>query len=103
MKIAAALAVMLAVAAGACARDEKKPVQTVSRVDLSRYVGTWYEIARYPNRFQRDCEGNVTANYTLREDGNITVVNSCKEAGEAEPKVAKGKAKIVDKETNARL
>jgi apolipoprotein D and lipocalin family protein len=49
----------------------------VPSVDLERYAGKWYEIARLPNRFQTQCAGNVTATYTLREDGRITVVNEC--------------------------
>ena len=101
-RIIAAVAAVLLPAGGALAGDEKRPVQTVSSVDLSRYVGTWYEIARYPNRFQNRCAGNVSANYEIREDGNITVVNSCKEEN-GEINTAKGKAKIVDSRTNARL
>jgi apolipoprotein D and lipocalin family protein len=78
------------------------PLATVDHVDLNRYVGTWYEIARYPNRFQRDCRSNTTAEYTLRKDGKIQVVNSCDQA-DGKRKSARGTAKIVDKRTNARL
>src|SRR5665811_926612 len=53
------------------------PLETVPKVDLSRYTGRWYEIARYPNRFERKCDSNVTAMYTLRSDGKVSVVNSC--------------------------
>ncbi len=49
-------------------------------VELSRYVGSWYEIARLPNRFQRQCAGDVTAHYALREDGRVTVLNQCRKA-----------------------
>lgn len=49
----------------------------VDSIDLRRYAGTWYEIARLPNRFQGKCLGNVTATYTLLEDGDIMVVNRC--------------------------
>ena len=102
MRAIAAAVAALFLASVALADDEKRPVQTVSSVDLSRYVGTWYEIARYPNRFQNRCAGNVSANYEIREDGNITVVNSCKEEN-GEINTATGKAKIVDSRTNARL
>ena len=51
---------------------------TVPSVDLSRYAGTWYEIARLPNRFQEQCSGDVTATYTLLDDGDIKVVNRCR-------------------------
>ena len=57
------------------------PLQVVSSVNLSKYVGRWYEIARLPNSFQ-DKEGKrcdfVTADYTLRNDGKISVINSCR-------------------------
>jgi len=53
------------------------PLQTVAKVDLSRYTGTWYEIASYPQRFQKGCTG-TTATYTLRDDGEIGVVNRCR-------------------------
>lgn len=46
-------------------------------VDLERYAGRWYEIARLPNRFERRCERDVTATYTLRADGGINVLNEC--------------------------
>lgn len=58
-------------------------VRAVPDLDLDRYAGRWYEIARLPNRFQRDCAGDVTATYELREDGRIDVINRCrKENGE---------------------
>lgn len=79
-----------------------EPLATVQSVDLKRYVGTWYEIARYPNRFQKDCEGDTTANYTLLANGNIEVVNSCRQAN-GKMNTARGKAKIVDRTSNARL
>jgi apolipoprotein D and lipocalin family protein len=47
-------------------------------VDLDRYAGRWYEIARLPNRFQEQCVGDVAASYTLRPDGRVTVVNECR-------------------------
>ena len=45
-----------------------KPLETVNFVDLNRYVGKWYEIARYPNSFQKSCVGSM-ATYSLRDDG----------------------------------
>ncbi len=50
----------------------------VPDVDLSRYQGKWYEIARLPAGFERDCAGDVTAEYTLQEDGSVRVVNTCR-------------------------
>ena len=64
-------------------------------MDLARYAGKWYEIARLPNRFQRDCAANTTATYTLRPDGKITVVNECRKA-DGRTKSAKGTARVAD-------
>ena len=77
------------------------PVRTVSLVDLDRYTGDWFEIARFPNRFQRQCFGDVRASYTRRADSRIDVVNRCRTAdGQTE---AHGVARIVDTQTFARL
>ena len=77
-------------------------VTTVSNVDLERYVGLWYEIAKIPNRFQKHCARGTTAEYVLKNDGRITVVNRCfKEDGVLDE--AQGVAKIVDTTSNARL
>lgn len=54
------------------------PLKVVPEVDLARYAGTWYEIARFPNRFQNQCTRIVTATYTLLEDEQIKVVNRCR-------------------------
>lgn len=86
----------------ACGGEKPSPMQVVSAVDLSRYTGAWYEIARYPNRFQRDCAGDVTATYELRDDGKVRVVNSCREEN-GDLKSAEGTARVVDPATNARL
>lgn len=53
------------------------PLQVVSHLDLQRYVGTWYEIARLPNWFQKKCTANTTATYDIRPDGRLRVVNRC--------------------------
>ena len=64
-------------------------VAAVASLDLERYAGQWYEIARLPNRFQRDCASDVTATYVLRDDGRIDVINRCKKA-DGEPMEATG-------------
>jgi apolipoprotein D and lipocalin family protein len=84
------------------AMADPKPLTTVDHVDLSRYTGRWYEIARYPNRFEKDCASNVTADYTLQKNGTIEVVNSCVR-GNGERKRSKGRAKVADPKTNAKL
>jgi len=78
------------------------PLTTVPSVDLDRYTGEWFEIARYPNRFENDCDSDVTAVYTLRSDGKIQVVNSCRKANGV-PKESGGPAKVVESKTNAKL
>lgn len=89
-------------AAAVALEDRKDKLEVVQSVDLSRYVGRWYEIARLPNSFQKKCADTVTANYTLREDGKIEVINRCRKAS-GEYTTAKGNAKVVDKKTNAKL
>ena len=69
------------------------PVEVVPAVDLDRYAGLWYEIARLPNRFQDDCACCVTATYTLREDGRLTVVNACRTA-DGKSTAVEGEAKL---------
>jgi apolipoprotein D and lipocalin family protein len=78
------------------------PLQSVPRVDLNRYTGRWYEIAKYPNRFERKCDRNVTATYTLRSDGKISVVNACT-TREGKLTQANGWAKVVDQKTGSKL
>lgn len=97
------LAVMMLLGAATMTMADTKPLQTVPRVDLARYLGTWYEIATIPQRFQKGCTG-VTANYTLRPDGDITVVNACrKDSLNGKFKSVTGKAWVTDKQTNAKL
>ncbi len=97
-----AIVTILAACRASSASSRTFPLQTVASVDLKRYAGIWYEIARYPNRFQKGCLGS-TANYTLREDGEIDVVNSCRDAEDSGIRRAKGRAWVVDTATNARL
>ncbi len=84
-------------------KSGKQPVlQTVSSVDLKQYAGKWFEVARYPSKFQKKCVGNTTATYTLKSDGNIEVLNQCLvKNGTLES--AKGEAKIVNGSSNAKF
>lgn len=76
---------------------------TVKELDLNRYMGTWYEIARFPHSFEKDLVG-VTATYSLRDDGKISVVNEgYKYTLDGEQSKAVGKAKIPDKTEPGRL
>ena len=74
--------------------QDRPPVRTVDSVDLGRYVGEWFEVARFPNRFQRKCLSDVKATYAIRPDGRIDVTNQCRtEDGRTD---AKGVARVVD-------
>ncbi|WP_413574828.1 lipocalin family protein [Bdellovibrio sp. HCB290] len=77
-------------------------VQTVPKVDLSQYIGKWYEIASIPHSFQKQCVRAVTADYRKLENGYIEVINSC-ETPDGTRSVSEGRAKVVDPLTNAKL
>lgn len=102
------LCVLLSLTTLGCASSTTKrlglpELQTVEHVDLKKYAGVWYEIANYPNRFQKGCFA-TTATYTLRDDGRVEVVNRCrKESPNGPEKTSKGQAKVVDATTNAKL
>ena len=84
-------------------RENLPPLQTVGRVDVEQYMGTWYEIASYPQSFQKGCTG-TTATYTLGDDGEVEVVNRCfLERLQGEEKVSRGLARVVNEATNAEL
>ena len=97
--VTVAIAMTLQPAAGQA--PAPTPVRTVPFVDLNRYAGDWFEIARFPNRFQRRCVSEVRASYARRADGRLDVVNRCRTAeGQIE---ARGVARVVDAQTSARL
>ncbi len=73
-----AIALLLALALPAFAAE---PVRSVPELDISRYAGHWHEIGHLPVFFQRQCAGDITASYTLREDGLVGVVNACRTRG----------------------
>jgi len=75
-------------------------LEVVPYVELEKYLGKWYEIAHLPAKFQEGCN-ETTATYTLSKDGRISVLNQCIKNGKM--KQAKGKAKVVDKKSNAKL
>ena len=56
------------------------PVTPIPSLDVPRYMGVWYEIAKYPNRFQKQCVGNTTAHYSLQPDKTVQVINRCRRA-----------------------
>lgn len=80
---------------------EPEPLPVVDKVNLERYTGTWHEIARLPQWFQRGCY-NATAEYSLNDDGTVKVINRCEKVDD-EPSRAEGRARVVEGSNNARL
>ena len=101
-RLAAAVALVAAMMPlPSVAQAQTPAVRTVPFVDLTRYLGDWFEIARFPNEFQRQCVGDVRVSYARRADGRIDVVNRCQTAdGQTE---ARGVARGVDDTTFAKL
>lgn len=85
----------------ASADGSGRSVTSVDRVDLARYIGTWYEIASFPMFFQRNCIADTTAEYQLKTDGEVSVLNRCKTKSGFDE--AHGSAKPVAGSNNARL
>jgi apolipoprotein D and lipocalin family protein len=107
--VKAVLLALLMLALPACAVQaagrlaDAAPLEAVGAVDLDRYTGRWYEFARLPNWFERDCHG-VTADYARKSNGEIQVVNTCRKGGPDGPvDRIEGRAQVVDKASNAKL
>ena len=81
-------------------KTEYDTLEVVPHVELSKYLGKWYEIAHLPFKFEDGCS-DITATYTLLKDGKVGVLNQCIKNGKA--KSSKGKAKVIDKATNAKF
>jgi apolipoprotein D and lipocalin family protein len=80
---AAAFGLLTGTAALAPVHAQPAPLQAVPSLDVPRYMGTWYEIAKYPNSFQKKCASSTQATYSLQADGRVQVLNRCKtEQGE---------------------
>lgn len=78
------------------------PLGTISALNVSRYMGTWHEIAKYPNRFQKQCIGNTSAEYRANPDGTVQVINRCRIAS-GEMDQAIGLAKQIGPADSPRL
>lgn len=74
------LASLLCIFSMAAHGQSDEQVKTIASLDVPRYMGTWYEIAKFPNWFQKKCASNTKAVYSVRTDGNLKVLNSCKTA-----------------------
>jgi apolipoprotein D and lipocalin family protein len=106
MKFMVGLATTLLLAASAKAAADaattKPELKTIAALHLPRYLGTWYEIAKFPNKFQRQCAGFTTANYSVNEDGTLRVVNRCRKTdGSVEQAV--GAARQIGESTSPKL
>ena len=62
------------------AQVAEAPLSTIAELDVPRYLGTWYEIAKYPNWFQKKCTSSTRAEYSLAPNGSLQVINRCKQA-----------------------
>lgn len=82
---------LVAILAGCATHPDPLPVQ--EGVDLKQYAGTWHEQARLPNRFQKDCAGDVQADYELKADNTIRVINQCI-TDDGSAKVAEGEGRL---------
>lgn len=97
-----ALSLLAPLAAPAQTGSPPAPLQTIERLDVARYMGTWHEIAKYPNWFQRSCATDTQARYRQREDGQLDVVNRCRQAN-GEMTEAVGRARQVGAADSPRL
>ena len=98
----ALLQINASVNAQATPAAELQAVKTIPSIDVARYLGTWYEIAKFPNWFQRKCLSGTNANYQLKEDGNVKVTNRCKVEG-GEMAQAIGTARQIGGATSPKL
>jgi apolipoprotein D and lipocalin family protein len=84
------------------AQQGDQAVKTIAFLDVPRYLGAWYEIAKFPNWFQKKCVSNTKAVYTAKPDGNLRVLNSCKTAS-GETSEAEGLARQIGAKDSAKL
>lgn len=97
------MALLIAVSCSNNAQMDKINTKTVGNLDIDKYLGRWYEIARFPHSFEKNLVG-VTATYSLRKDGKIRVVNQgYKGTLDGKQSTAEGKAKIPDPNDPSRL
>lgn len=82
-------------------RDLSIPLNSVEKVDLNKYLGRWFEAYRLPNWFEDNDCNTVTAEYSLKDDGDIRVLNTCYKLDKTEK--ADGIAYVADKKTNSKL
>lgn len=82
--------------------DSAAPLKTIDSLSVPRYMGVWYEIAKFPNSFQKKCVGDVTATYAAQDDGRVQVINRCRTA-EGSIDVADAVARQIGAATSPKL
>ena len=104
MKILIA-AILVLTSAFAQAADKPQPasdLKSISALDVPRYMGTWYEIAKFPAWFQKKCVADTRAEYTLQPDGHVQVINRCRQ-GSGEMKEALGSGRQIGDTASSKL
>lgn len=103
MKLLLTAIVAMGIVVGCATGQTDMNRETIRHLDLNRYMGLWYEIARFPNKFEKNLVG-VTAEYKLLPDGMVEVINSGHVSTlDGEKKVARGRGKMPDKNEPGRL
>ncbi|MGH8493034.1 MAG: lipocalin family protein [Moraxellaceae bacterium] len=101
--IAGIVAALLLVLVGLPVAQAEVALRPVPGLEAQRYMGQWYEIARFPNRFQKKCAANVSAHYAALPEGRLRVVNKCRlddgsytvSTGEARPADPAGPSSVL--------
>lgn len=109
MRLLTSAAIAAGLLLSACNPSANQPVgnakvpEPAKPVELKRYLGKWFELARYEASFQKDCDA-VTADYSLRSDGDIRVINTCHEGGPTGPaRAAEAVAKLAEGSNGSKL
>ncbi len=104
ISVSVAFAAVLMLSMVSCKTASVTELQTVPKVDVDKYMGTWYEISSFPQRFQQDCYCTMAEYRFNDQKGYVEVLNSCRKYSPTGViDTAKGKAFVTDKETNAKL
>ncbi len=103
MKLIQILTASAILLASACAwAQPAAPLQSIPVLNVPKYLGRWYEIAKFPNRFQKKCASDTSADYSLQPDGSLRVLNQCRQQNGAMEQ-AIGAARQIGAASSARL
>ena len=101
-KISSGLGLLVSFWCVVAAAQPTAELQTIAQLDVPRYLGRWYEIAKFPNWFQKKCVGDTSAQYHLQADGTLEVLNQCRlQNGQMDQ--ALGQAKQIGDATSPKL